>query len=267
MNAWKNSQEEVLWPHNLLFEVSTDKTRVQGPITKDQMRGLGFLLSILPKRECSIIIKRYKEYKTIGNIADDTKKPALWVKRTLDRSLAKLRRPECQIFYNRGYSVAIGVLKLDAESAKLATREAELAARETKLLANEAALDSLERFIAKAKEVRDSTSSLRSREDELWVAMDEVARALEIAEASESEDTKELLRGLKMAQYSSVSIRELGLSNRCFYALYRGGIRTISELGKLSKQDLLSFRNLGKVSVQEIADAFRTYTGFALPEY
>lgn len=260
MNARKNSQETAIWPHNLLFEISADKARVQGPITKDQMRGLGFLLSVLTERERTVLLRRYKEHKAIKTIAYNSRKPVVWAERALDKGLAKLRRPECQIFYNQGYSVAIEVLKLDAESAKLATREAELAARETKLLANEAVLDSLERFIAKAKEVRDFTS-------ELWVAMDEVARALEIAGASESEDTKELLRELKMAQCSSVSIRELGLSNRCFYALYRGGIRTISELGKLSKQDLLNFRNLGKVSVQDIADAFRTYTGFTLPEY
>jgi len=52
----------------------------------------------------------------------------------------------------------------------------------------------------------------------------------------------------------SRSVKELELSIRSENCLMRGGIRTVAELVRHSREDLLKIRNLGKVSLVEIID-------------
>jgi len=52
----------------------------------------------------------------------------------------------------------------------------------------------------------------------------------------------------------SRSVKELELSIRSENCLMRGGIRTVAELVRHSREDLLKIRNLGKVSLIEITD-------------
>jgi DNA-directed RNA polymerase subunit alpha len=50
------------------------------------------------------------------------------------------------------------------------------------------------------------------------------------------------------------SVKELELSIRSENCLMRGGIRTVADLARCTREDLLKIRNLGKVSLVEIVE-------------
>ena len=56
----------------------------------------------------------------------------------------------------------------------------------------------------------------------------------------------------------SRSVKELELSIRSENCLMRGGIRTVAELVRNTREDLLKIRNLGKVSLVEIIDKLQS---------
>lgn len=74
--------------------------------------------------------------------------------------------------------------------------------------------------------------------------------------------TKTMLPGIKVQpapgptgqDFLSRSVRELDLSIRSENCLLRAGIATVADILKLSREDLLKIRNLGKVSLVEIEE-------------
>ncbi|MFN3478462.1 MAG: DNA-directed RNA polymerase subunit alpha C-terminal domain-containing protein, partial [bacterium] len=63
----------------------------------------------------------------------------------------------------------------------------------------------------------------------------------------------------------SKNIKDLGLSSRTLNSLRRMGINTLGDLLKYTEDDLITIRNLGGKSIQEIKDKLKEY-GLSLKE-
>ena len=67
------------------------------------------------------------------------------------------------------------------------------------------------------------------------------------------------------AEFLARPVRDLELSIRSENCLLRGGIHSIGDLLHKSREDLLKIRNLGKISLKEIADKLES-AGLKLKE-
>lgn len=55
------------------------------------------------------------------------------------------------------------------------------------------------------------------------------------------------------------SIEDLGLSVRAYNCLYRTGIRKLNEITDMTESELMSVRNMGKKTVEEITKKLEEY--------
>lgn len=62
-----------------------------------------------------------------------------------------------------------------------------------------------------------------------------------------------------LAQFSSIPITGLGLSNRSIHALQFAGIKTLEELLGMTAKEVKSLRNIGRKSAKEISSVIRQY--------
>lgn len=73
------------------------------------------------------------------------------------------------------------------------------------------------------------------------------------------EAEKEELLDEQYRNPSDISIDELKLSVRAYYSLIRAGITTVEQLSKMSREDLLRVRNLGRKGTEEVIDKLEEY--------
>ena len=63
-------------------------------------------------------------------------------------------------------------------------------------------------------------------------------------------------------QIKAVSIWQLNFSYRAIHNLERRGIKTIGQLLSLSKKDILSIRNIGTITAEEITSTIKRHFPF-----
>jgi DNA-directed RNA polymerase subunit alpha len=80
---------------------------------------------------------------------------------------------------------------------------------------------------------------------ELFAALDETAKALDILEETVEEPKN---------KYQDMTIEELDLSARSYNCLKRANIVTVMELTQKTEEDMMKVRNLGKKSLKEVKD-------------
>ena len=77
---------------------------------------------------------------------------------------------------------------------------------------------------------------------------------------------KERRERISKGDYSAVKIEELNLSTRIYNGLKRAGVNTVEDLAAMSKEDLKDIRNLGKGSIDEIADELQQTFGIVIQD-
>ena len=226
------------WPYNLI-EVATG-VRAQLPISEELKEGIETALDFLRPREAKALIMVYHDEMSLTEVAKAYGKSHDWASQLHQKAIRKLRSSEAlKILISRGTTYAEIVtriwrkqLTLEEVRAKLMSREALIARYEKEIEATTERLSELE---AKQEEAK--------------------LKVLAVADTIRKAHEANLGPWVFTTNWDSppqITIEDLGLSVRAYNCLKRNGVKTVGELLKKSKKDLLQFHNLGKVSLEEI---------------
>lgn len=131
LNKYKRSDNEpiAVWPYNLLDAISSN---ILIPITKDQENGLKDALNALTGKEKDVLIKRFKNEKSLDEIAGEYQVTRERVRQMEAKALRKLRHPSRYklIYYGRrGCGLKRRMDELDRIERKIEWKEAALNTR------------------------------------------------------------------------------------------------------------------------------------------
>jgi len=115
-------------------------------------------------------------------------------------------------------------------------------------------VETFERYDTRKKELISQLEATFMDREAIRIVNERAVEAVEKAEKSDTEKVSE----------SDIDI--LDLSVRSYNVLKRAGISTIGELMKISKGDMMTFRNMGRKSMQEIVDVMKIRYCFDFPD-
>lgn len=213
------------WPYNLLKAIFGEWNKI---MTEDQEAGFWKKIMELPERDQDILLQYYRDGKTLQEIGNEYGVSRERIRQKNAKSVRRLRHP-----------TMAKCIKLGLNGAKMAEEQRE---KDKELYRRESAIKARENFLNKVEE-----------------RIEERQRELDEKRAAFDEDP-----------ITEADIAVLNLSVRSYNALWRGikvdgklqRIDTIEKLLKVASDgDLMSVRNLGKKSVQEICAAIEEYIG------
>lgn len=207
-----------VWPENLLYNINISLIE---PISQNVLDGLDYVLnSTLTERERDVILLRYKEEKTLSQIAAKYGVGNERIRQIESYALQKIKHP------TRVNMILMGKAFVDSQNGLLA--DIEIARREQlKLL-------------------------------DMIVHNNEVLKR--VLNGSEDQNDLSVARGLiKDDEFLNRKISDLDFSVRAYNCLKRGGFRTLKDFVGITEDDLMHVRNLGKRTLEEIIDVLEGY--------
>ena len=231
--AWDVGPNELTWPYNLMLAVN-DGDPFDYLVTDDVMRGIEKALQTLNDRNREIILLRFRDGKTLHEIAEVMGIGSSRVNAIVLSSLRKLRSP------NTFFCLMYGCEYVDKNN--------ELCERRAKLETEAQFLKSWE------KELDNRLAACREKAEELATYEDAVPN-------------EEQYRAI-----FSTDLRELGLSTRAYNSLLRAlpccdRDYTFGDVFDLaSSGELMQMRNCGKKTAAEILKLIYEKTSISLYE-
>lgn len=200
--------DDIPYPRNLMLEIGLNKKE----ILNAPEDGIEHVLSLLSERENKIMHLRFKEQKTLEEIANMFNVSRSWINVIIIKCLGKLRYPTNKNIIRHGvnYMNELNCAKNDLLQAKK-----EINLEITKVLGDKNLLCSI------------------------------------INADKKYEMDKHILEDF-IEKYGAVGIDALNLSVRAYNALLRSGHKKLSDIAGLTTGDLLKIRNLGLTSAIEI---------------
>jgi len=219
------------WPYNLVAELLGRP--IDYELTEDHIEGIAHAISsALDARECRILHLRFRDEKTLADIAGEFGITRNRIDQICKRALRKLRNPARLRYIVYGYDfceqydfMAIKRDALESAIGQLKETEKTLADLENKVTGTKAKL-----FDAFAKEL-----------------------GLEIPEYQVSYRLKQ-------------PIEVLDLSVKAYNSLKRSGRNTIGDLVEMAEHDFVITRNLGQRCMDETIQKVFDYTGINIRE-
>lgn len=214
----------ALWPYNLLKVIFGEWNDI---LTEDQMEGLRLTLSDLNETDRDVLIQYYRDGKTLQEIGAFYGVSRERIRQRNVKSVRKLRHP------TKAKYIVMG-----AEGAKNAENQSKI---DKDFIKREELIRAKEKYLAKEEQ-----------------RIDERMREMEEKESEVCGDPMK------------ASIDILDLSTRSYNALWRGikvngvlqRIGTIEKLIEVAAEGkLMSVRNLGKRSTEEVCAAIENYIG------
>lgn len=242
---------EAVWPYNLLDNLLRNELWGE-PLTPRQERGLQEALSTLTERERDMLYKYYHDEMTLGQIGEEYHLCRDRIRQIIAKACRKLRHPRRFNLIKNGYDPAEHEPTVEeyADRVKkyikeLQQREAELQQYEMALQQQNLELQALEQKIAdKAKQLEAVTNIGLT-----WSSQKTSQSATNVVQA--------------FAHAYEMLIEEMDLSVRSYNCLKRAGLNTVGDV--IAHADkLLSIRNMGQKSKDEVVKEVYEYTGIRI---
>lgn len=206
------------WPENLFYNI--DISLIE-PVSQNIMDGLDYVLNnTLTERERDVILLRYKEEKTLSEIAAKYGVVIERIRQVESKAIRKLKHPT----------------------------------RVNMILLSKSFIDSRISLLEDIENRRKEQLKLL----DMIVHNNEVLKR--VLNGSEDQNDLSLARELiKDDEFLNRKISDLDFSVRAYNCLKRGGFRTLKDFVGITEDDLMHVRNLGKRTLEEIIDVLEGY--------
>ena len=209
------SWQELLW-----MDIFDEKNPYNIPPSVDEDVKTALYDSYITSRERTVIFMRYAEQMTLEQVGEHFHVTRDRIRQIEAKALRKLRNPR------RSHQMRYG---------KAVREKTDELQRVSNALAISDKMAELEEQIDKAIEAND-IQMMRAYRDVLNT---------KLAELNGEKDSDDIY---------NVPLEELELSVRPYNCLMRKGIKTLGDLTKMTKYDLMKVRNLGRRSYEEVVD-------------
>ena len=209
---------ESPYPYNLLDEIF--KEQWCDVVTQDQLDGLEKALTMLTEREQQVIDAYYRRGLNLEKAGYEQNVTRERLRQILAKAVRKLRHPA------RKNLIVYGL-----ETAKEMSEVRKLKAE---LTATEIALDQWQTEL-------DARAELMGYHDR------KMRGVPEFSDDAKGDDSDTANHGLQ-----NLSIEEIELSVRSYNCLKRAGINSVADILKLSEEEMMTARNLGRKSMAEV---------------